>query len=206
MFYFRKIVMLAPILIKKSRKHKWSYLAILAVLLFSAFRNTPEEFLPKTRVTLSPPDSISAIDHEMKQFLLRELRLKQFTDSLVNFALSFEGKPYRYGGRSPKGFDCSGYAQYVFNQFGIDLERTSRAQSHQGDPVELEQVKKGDLLFFTGPNKQSRQVGHVGLVISKAHEEIRFVHSSSHGGVKVSGLKGHYEGRILFAKRLLKAE
>lgn len=208
MLLFRKLAILAPPLLN-SKMSKWGYLlAIMGILLLSAFKNMSER-PPSTLMTnpsLTPTDSMSVIDHEMKKSLLRDFHLKHLADSLVRYALSLEGKPYRYGGKSPKGFDCSGFIYFVFTEFGFDPNRTSRAQSLQGDQIELAQAKKGDLLFFTGTNQQKRQVGHVGLVISKPHEEVRFVHSSSVGGVKISELKGHYEERILFAKRLLKAE
>ncbi len=179
------------------------FVAFAALLLFSAFSPTNERSFSSAEIGKDAPDTLSKIDEAFKEQLLTEIRKNRFTDSLVNYALELKGKPYRWGGKSPKGFDCSGFVFFIFEKFGHAMERSSRAQSKQGNEVKLENLKKGDLLFFTGTNPQQKQVGHVGIVSSTSNEEIEFVHASSNGGVKVSQLGGYYEGRFLFAKRLL---
>lgn len=187
-------------------RYKFIYfVAFMGVLVFSAFNTRPNNSLSFEEATL-PPDSLSKIDLEGTAHLLKEFKVKRLADSLISFALALEGKPYRYGGESPKGFDCSGFVFHVFKQFGIDLNRSSRTQAQQGTAVELEQVKKGDLLFFTGTNPQKKQVGHVGIVISDPEEEVKFVHSSSNGGVKVSVFDGYYQTRYMQAKRFIGEE
>ena len=181
------------------------FVAFMGILVFSAFNTRPNNSLSFEEATL-PPDSLSKIDLEGTAHLLKEFKVKRLADSLISFALALEGKPYRYGGESPKGFDCSGFVFHVFKQFGIDLNRSSRTQAQQGTAVELEQVKKGDLLFFTGTNPQKKQVGHVGIVISDPEEEVKFVHSSSNGGVKVSVFDGYYQTRYMQAKRFIGEE
>jgi cell wall-associated NlpC family hydrolase len=121
---------------------------------------------------------------------------------LIAYARSFMGTPYIWGGTSPKGFDCSGYVYHVFSKFGIDINRSSRTQSTQGQKVAVNEVLPGDVLFFTGTNPQERSVGHVGIVISDPGEPVTFIHSSSNGGVKVSELEGYYDTRFMFAKRM----
>ena len=180
------------------------FVAFMAVLTFSAFTSSPE-YRSSAEGNI-PPDTLSLIDEQMKEQLLAEVRRNRFADSLVAFALELKGKPYRWGGKSLKGFDCSGFVSFIFEKFGHEMERSSRAQSSQGQEVELDNVQKGDLLFFTGTNPQQKRVGHVGIVISEPGQEIEFVHASSNGGVKVSDLKGYYETRILLAKRLLNIE
>lgn len=160
---------------------------------------------PSDKVALLSPDTLHTIDYELKEQLLAEIQRKRYADSLTAFALELKGVPYRWGGKSLKGFDCSGFVSYIFEQFGHSIERSSRAQSRQGNEVAREDLKKGDLLFFTGTNPQQRRVGHVGIVISDKGESPEFIHSSSYGGVKVSKLEGHYETRFLKAKRLLEA-
>jgi hypothetical protein len=185
-------------------RYKSIYFVAFALLIFfSAFSSSPEKVRSFTGNRKDLPDSLSVVDDAIKEQLLAEIRRNRFTDSLVAYALELKGNPYRWGGKSPGGFDCSGFVYYIFRNFGHEMERSSRAQSTQGERVPLENLQKGDLLFFTGTNSRQKQVGHVGIVSSIADEEIVFVHSSSNGGVKVSQLKGYYEGRFLFAKRLL---
>ena len=82
---------------------------------------------------------------------------------IINYAMQFEGYPYVWGGDNPStGFDCSGFVQYVYAHFGIDLPRTTFEQVNCGTPVSLSDVKPGDLVFEMpspeGPN-------HVGIYI-----------------------------------------
>lgn len=181
-------------------------LLLCSLILLSSFSATSEQSFSFSKRKDFPPDTISGIDHELKELMLKEFKLRQIKDSLIAYAKTFEGRPYRYGAKGPKSFDCSGYVKFVYKHFGQDLERTSRAQSHQGEEIPLDMVQKGDLLFFTGANKKNRRVGHVGIVISEADESIRFIHAASHGGVRVSELDSYYQPRLLLAKRLLSVE
>ena len=137
---------------------------------------------------------------------LNTLKISQLKDSIITFAHTLQGRPYQYGSNGPESFDCSGFVSYVFNHFNLDLKRTSRSQSTQGEEVSLNSIQKGDLLFFTGTNNKIRKVGHVGIVISEANENLSFIHASSNGGVKISELAGRYQTRFLKARRVLTPE
>lgn len=184
------------------QKH-WYILAFAGMISLSAFHAGSEKAANTEQLMYKLPDSLTAIDHSFTQQLLREYRKKKVADSLVNFAQQLEGKPYRWGGTTLKGFDCSGFVSYVYRQFGHALNRTSSSQSTEGTPVKPDELQKGDLLFFTGTNANTRRVGHVGIVVATEGDEIRFVHASSNGGVKVSELQGYYENRFLSARRML---
>jgi murein DD-endopeptidase len=80
--------------------------------------------------------------------------------------------PYRYGGETPSGFDCSGLVQYVYRSAGLSVPRNSREQRRSARPVSLAQAEAGDLVFF-----QSRNWSHVGIYLG----ENRFVHAPSTG-------------------------
>ncbi len=71
------------------------------------------------------------------------------TDKLISRALSLQGIPYRWGGTTRDGFDCSGFVQYVFKASGVSLPRTSYEQYKVGVPVSRDQLKPGDLVFFS---------------------------------------------------------
>ena len=118
--------------------------------------------------------------------------------ALVQTALSLEGVPYQWGGDQPStGFDCSGFVQYVLRQHNIAAPRTTSEQFLIGKQVELDQIRAGDLVFFStvapGPS-------HVGMAVNS--EE--FVHSpSANGVVRVERVRGSYWlARFVGARRI----
>ncbi len=112
---------------------------------------------------------------------------------LVKVAMGFLGAPYRLGGSSVKGLDCSGFVKKIYQFFNIDLPRTAFEQSHIGLRVARNELIEGDLLFFN----TRRKLGHVGIYIGNNE----FVHASSRKrGVRVDNLNTPY-----FDKRFVKA-
>ena len=117
--------------------------------------------------------------------------------ALVGTALSLRGTPYRNGGSDPSGFDCSGFTQYVFAQYGVALPREVREQYRVGKSVNEDDLVAGDMLFFTttdpGPS-------HVGIAIGGDE----FVHApSTTGVVRVEHLSSSYwSPRYLGARRV----
>jgi cell wall-associated NlpC family hydrolase len=129
-------------------------------------------------------------------------------DSLVEFARSLIGIKYCYGSCTPRsGLDCSGFVHYVFAQSGIMLPRSSYLMAESGEEIELNDCRKGDLIFFTGTDPSSKKVGHVGIIITDKGEPIEFIHSSSgskSNGVIITGMSSiHYQKRFLKVKRVL---
>lgn len=124
--------------------------------------------------------------------------------SVVRTANRYEGIRYSYGGASPtKGFDCSGFVQYVFARNGVDLPRTSRQIAQIGEPVSMDrdELREGDLLFFAG---NGTRVDHVAIYLG----EDRIIHSTaSGGGVRVESLtspRGEwFERRMVAARRIV---
>jgi peptidoglycan DL-endopeptidase CwlO len=98
------------------------------------------------------------------------------TYALVGTALDLRGVRYRNGGADPGGFDCSGFTQYVFAQHGVKLPRNVRDQFDEGTSVRPEDVREGDLLFFStdGPG-----ASHVAIAVGGDS----FVHAPSTSGV-----------------------
>jgi cell wall-associated NlpC family hydrolase len=112
---------------------------------------------------------------------------------IVDFGMRFLRTPYRFGGRTPSGFDCSGFTVYVFRQFNITLNATSAAQDTQFPTVSRQQdLRVGDLVFFEG-SARNRRVGHVGIVTeTRPNGTFRFIHASTSDGVTVSNSTEQY--------------
>jgi lipoprotein Spr len=120
--------------------------------------------------------------------------------SLIDFAKSMLGIPYRYATSNPKvGFDCSGFVSYVFSNFGFKVPRSSREFSATGKETSLENAKVGDVLLFTGSNSRVRRIGHVGIIYSIDENGIKFIHASSGKakGVTITNFDGHYRTRFM---------
>ena len=119
---------------------------------------------------------------------------------IVDYALGYIGSPYRYGGSSPDGFDCSGFVSYVYKNFGYTLTRSSAGMFRDnGVTVSKSELIAGDLLFFS--SNGGRSVTHVGIYIG----DDEFVHSStSSTGVLISRLDSAYYLRVWHgAKRVV---
>jgi cell wall-associated NlpC family hydrolase len=106
---------------------------------------------------------------------------------LVVRALALVDTPYKYGGRTPAGFDCSGFVGYVFAEAsGLVLPRRSEDIVRVGDPLERDRLVAGDLVFF---NTLGRRYSHVGIYIGEG----RFVHAPARGGrVRVERISDPY--------------
>ena len=97
----------------------------------------------------------------------------------------WKGTPYRYGGLSKRGVDCSGFVYLTYrNKFGINLPRSTEQQSRTGTPISKQQLTAGDLVFFkTGFSKR-----HVGIYLGNS----KFLHASTSQGVTISNMNNVY--------------
>ncbi len=125
-------------------------------------------------------------------------------DNILSEAESYLGTPYRFGGTSRSGIDCSAFVLSVFGAAaGMDLPRVAAQQSNEGDSVERTELQKGDLVFFS---HRGSRISHVGIVEDVTPEgEVKFIHAATSKGVMVSSLDDSYWGpKFRFAKRVVK--
>ncbi|NLT15014.1 MAG: hypothetical protein GXY05_11800 [Clostridiales bacterium] len=118
---------------------------------------------------------------------------------IVDFAQTFLGVPYVYGGTSPKGFDCSGLVYYCYKNFGYSINRTASSQAYNGKAVSSSDLQPGDIIIFTA--SRSSNIGHCGLYIGNG----QFIHAPHTGDVvKISSLaSGSYKARYWGARRIV---
>jgi peptidoglycan endopeptidase LytE len=105
-------------------------------------------------------------------------------DQLISYAKQFIGTPYRYAGGSPKGFDCSGFVRYVFDNFDIDLPHSAGDQYNQGRKISAEEAVPGDLVAF----KTGKYISHSGIYLGGG----KFISSTSSQGVVITSVHDPY--------------
>ena len=130
---------------------------------------------------------------------VEEYKTPQMVLDMINHAKEFMGLRYRRGGKTPKGFDCSGFTGYIFKQFGISLKASSSSQYTQGTPVVTDDLRPGDLVFF---QDYGAVASHVGIYIGGD----QFIHASSsyyngHCVVTSSLTETYYNNHYLTARR-----
>ncbi len=119
-------------------------------------------------------------------------------NKIIQTAKKYIGVPYKWGGTTPKGFDCSGFVQYVFNAHGITIPRTSSSQYYElTRKVSKSDLQPGDLVFF---NTSGKGVSHVGMYIGNG----QFIHSAASKGIVIANLFSNYWMNLyLGARRVL---
>ncbi|HSA90953.1 MAG TPA: C40 family peptidase [Burkholderiales bacterium] len=121
----------------------------------------------------------------------------ELSDQAARHALDMVGKPYRYGGASPTGFDCSGLIMYSYRKAGLSLPHNTDRQRAMARPVRVAELRPGDLLFF---NQEGKKYGHAGIYIGGS----KFVHAPSSGkSVRSDRLDSPYWRRHLSEARRL---
>ncbi len=143
-------------------------------------------------VGLQPNPKFKESSRENRNSISFESRLTQEIESYL-------GVPYRWGGTSRKGMDCSGLVGIVYrNVLGIQLPHSARMMFKQGKFIEEQELKIGDLVFFE--NIENYGVSHVGIYIGNH----RFAHASTTKGVTISSLhERYYHNRFIGARKII---
>lgn len=127
------------------------------------------------------------------------------TANLIQEAISHLGARYVYGSKGPRTFDCSGFTSYVYKQQNnIFIGASSREQYARNIPINRDEMRAGDLVFFTSPHS-GRNVGHVGIVLDydPITNVFTFIHASTKQGVKISkSTEGYYQRRYIGVRRV----
>jgi lipoprotein Spr len=150
----------------------------------------------QTKTVPNPSDSKNSDEQESlaKDYLSQIMGVALSATSnmkLFHFVYDWIGTPYRFGGSSRKGIDCSAFTKELYSQvFNMDIERSSRDIFSMVSPVRKDDLQEGDLVFF---KIHSRRISHVGIYLGNN----RFAHASSRG-VAISSLDDAYYKRYFY--------
>lgn len=130
-------------------------------------------------------------------------KISRSVSDILKDAEKYIGAPYKFGGNTSSGFDCSGFTVKVFEENDFSLPRRSSDQADAGQKIDIKEVKPGDLLFFATAG--GSRVSHVGIVHDiGADGEVKFIHASTSKGVIISSLNEKYWNKAyLHAQRVL---
>lgn len=136
--------------------------------------------------------------------IAKTVKFTKKIDDLLAEAQTYLGTPYRYGGMTRNGIDCSAFVLSVFGSVtGMNLPRVAASQAQEGEKIEKDQLQKGDLVFFSHQGRG--RISHVGIVEEVSPEgDVKFIHAATSRGVMISSLNDSYWGpRYRFAKRVI---
>lgn len=115
---------------------------------------------------------------------------KEIKKGIIDYAKTFQGTRYKFGGTTDAGMDCSGLVYTAFQKENITLPRISRDMATKGILISFKDIEEGDLVFFKTSSRNT--INHVGLVVEAKHGEVKFIHSTTRAGVIISSLDEDY--------------
>ena len=171
--------------LKKAKPVKGRSLSDLKITL-------PAESKPQKITTAKNPSAGNLVPYG-ETFITKQEGLE-----IVELAKTFMGVPYVFGGTTPSGFDCSGFLQYVFKMYGINIPRLADEQYLLGESVKTSQLSVGDLVFFS---TYLEGASHCGFYVGDG----KFLHTSSSRGVRIDSLNDSYwKPKFLGGKKITK--
>ncbi|SEG20330.1 lipoprotein Spr [Halpernia humi] len=161
--------------------------------LISSFKENPAAMVARVNNALKNEEIAKAIKHS------------NTIDGILSEAESYLGTPYRYGGMTRNGIDCSAFVLSVFGAAtGLNLPRVAASQATEGETVSKENLQKGDLVFFS--HGKHGRISHVGIVEDVTPDgEVKFIHAATSRGVMISSLfnDSYWTPKFRFAKRII---
>lgn len=166
-----------------------------ALKTYGIFKELFNNAIPFEEITANAPIQEVSLPSATKKTVKR--------DNIISYAKSYIGIPYLYGGVSKKGFDCSGFTQYVMGYHGYKLPRTAQNQGDNYSKIKSSEAKKGDLVFF-GSSKKN--ISHVGIISSEKGKPISMIHASSSKGITISNIENnsYWTPKIQYYARVIK--
>jgi len=167
-------------------------IAIALLLLFGVAQAKQKDIVFKKNIqAVAVKTAKSKSNHKSKL-------TKRTNKKVIATARSYLGTRYRFGGKTKRGIDCSGFTQAVLKKHKVNLPRTASQQASVGRHVDKKNLKRGDLVFFKGTYK--RGISHVGIYLGND----RFIHASSGAKkVTISKLsKAYYKSHYAGARRV----
>jgi len=164
---------------------------IVIVLFFSVLASQAQtKITPDQPVAKSQDDDESLAKYYLSQIMGVALSATS-NMKLFHFVYDWIGTPYRFGGSSKRGIDCSAFTKELYSEvFNLDIKRNSRDIFSMVSPVGKDELKEGDLVFF---KIHSRRISHIGIYLGNN----RFAHASSKG-VAISSLDDAYYSRYFY--------
>ncbi len=153
--------------------------------------------IPRLSESDGESDYVDLSNKTLKSWKTREERYM-----LVKVAKSFMGAPYRYGGESVRGLDCSAFVKKIYDIFDVQLPRSAREQFHAGPKIQKEELAVGDLVFFR-TKRYVKYPTHVGIYIGDGN----FIHSSSAHckvGVRIDSLQSDFYNKTFLGGARIK--
>ncbi len=177
---------------------KLLFLSFFSIVLIScgSTKNTgkiPKEIIGKSdsntkTIKKVSPHKNNRISKEIEKD--KEESPKEIKEEIIDYAKTFQGTRYKYGGTTAAGMDCSGLVYTAFLKENIALPRVSRDMATKGILISFKDIEKGDLVFFKTSKKNT--ITHVGLVVEAKRGEVKFIHSTTRAGVIISSLDEAY--------------
>ncbi|MFP3590697.1 C40 family peptidase [Chryseobacterium sp. SIMBA_038] len=174
-----------------------SVLLITSSLIVSCGSSKSVATKKNTNKTIVKSENLRKLDSKF------DGKVPKTINSVLKDAEKYIGTPYKFGGNTSSGFDCSGFTVKVFEENDFSLPRRSTDQAEAGKKIDITEVKPGDLLFFATAG--GSRVSHVGIVHDiNTDGEVKFIHASTSKGVIISSLNEKYWNKAyLHAQRVL---
>ncbi|KQS90254.1 NlpC/P60 family protein [Chryseobacterium sp. Leaf394] len=181
----------------KDNKSDANYAAVESKRLEMDKKQLISSFVSEKTVALS-----NAKNKLKNSEIAKAIKYNKVIDNILTEAETYLGTPYRYGGTTRNGIDCSAFVLSVFGAAAsLTLPRVAASQAQEGESIDRTELQKGDLVFFS----HGRRISHVGIVESISEDgDIKFIHAATSRGVMVSSLSDSYWGpKFRFAKRVI---